>query len=66
MSSDRFGKVTLVFNKLEQDQMPKGHIDSRFERYRRTYLQQGIVDVFRMRAWAAHVASWGCYCVSLQ
>jgi hypothetical protein len=59
-SYDRSDIVTLVFNKFEQEQMPGENIDARFERYRRTYLELGIVDdVFRMRARAAHVATWG-------
>jgi hypothetical protein len=48
-----------VFNKFEKQQMTGENIDSRFERYRSQYLDQGINDVFRMRAWAAHVATWG-------
>jgi hypothetical protein len=39
--------------------MPGENIDSRFERYRRSYIEEGVVDVFRMRARAAHVATWG-------
>jgi hypothetical protein len=57
-SSGRSDKVTLVFNKFERDQ-PGENIDSRFERYRRSYIEEAVVDVFCMRARAAHVATWG-------